>query len=332
METSGSSNLVGQVKNGFLNTEKKIAAFMAYKIQWDKVSIEGGIRYENVLAYASSNDVELSNKRYSELYPSLSFLYPFREVSFSLDFSRRVRRPSFGQLSNELVYYNQYYWYYGNPDINPQTTYDMELGVHYRFLNFRMNYQYMKNFIVENFFIDPSNALVTIEQPSNYPDYHVWGLIVTAEQNIGCWKGVLNGSLYKPFLKVDHNGQSFQYNKPYVDISLNNQFVLPRDYMIRLDGYLYSGGSRNSKNYKVRESVDVAISKAFLKKSLLLTLRAEDLFHGMNTHTYSVMNGLSMDKAVERDSRIVMLTLTWTFNKLKSRYKGVGAAKDELYR
>ncbi|WP_455636661.1 TonB-dependent receptor [Parabacteroides sp.] len=332
VETSGNSNLVGQVENGFLNTEKKIAAFMAYKVQWDKLSIEGGIRYENVLAYAFSNGVELSNKYYSELYPSLSLLYPFRNVSFSLDFSRRVRRPSFGQLSNELVYYNQYYWYYGNPDINPQTIYGIGSGLHYRFLTFRMNYQYIKNFIVEDFSVDPSNALVTIEQPFNYPDYHVLGLTVTVEQNIGCWKGILNGSLYKPFFSVDHNGQSFLYNKPYADVSLNNQFFLPRDYTIRLDGYLYSGGSRDNKNHKVRESIDIAVSKAFLKKSLVLTLRAEDLFHGMNTQTYSAMNGLSMDKKVERDSRIVMLTLTWMFNKLKSGYKGVGAAKEELYR
>lgn len=64
----------------------------------------------------------------------------------------------------------------------------------------------------------------------------------------------------------------------------------------------------------------------------MVTLRVEDLFHGMNTQTYSEMNGLSMNKKVERDSRIVMLTLTWVFNKLKSDYKGVGAAKDELYR
>lgn len=50
-------------------------------------------------------------------------------------------------------------------------------------------------------FIDPSNALVTVEQPSNYPDYYVLGLTITAEQSVNCWKGVLNGSLYKPFLQ-----------------------------------------------------------------------------------------------------------------------------------
>lgn len=332
VETTGNSNLVGEVKNDFLNSEKKIAAFMAYKVQFNNVLIEGGLRYENVLAYAFSNGVELSNKRYSELFPSLSLLYPLRNVNLSFEFSRRIRRPSFGQLSNELVYYNQYYRYCGNPDINPQTIWDMEIGGHYRFLNFRMNYQHIKKFIVEDFFIDPSNALVTIEQPSNYPDYYVLGLTVTAEQSVNCWKGILNGSLYKPFLTVAHNGQSFLYNKAYVDLSINNQFSLPKDYTIRFDGYLYSGGSRDNKNYKVRESVDIAISKAFLEKSLVVTLRVEDLFHGMNTQIYSEMNGLSMNKKVERDSRIVMLTLTWVFNKLKSSYKGVGAAKDELYR
>lgn len=332
VETAGNSNLVGEVKNDFSNIEKKIATFMAYKIQLNKVLIEGGLRYENVLAYAFSNGVELSNKRYSELFPSLSLLYPLRNVDFSFDLSRRIRRPSFGQLSNELVYYNQYYRYRGNPDINPQTIWNMEIGGHYRFLNFRMNYQHIKKFIVDDFFIDPSNALVTVEQPSNYPDYYVLGLTITAEQSVNCWKGVLNGSLYKPFFTVAHNGQSFLYNKPYVDISINNQFFLPKDYTIRFDGYLYSGGSRDNKNCKVRESVDIAISKAFLEKSLMVTLRVEDLFHGMNTQTYSEMNGLSMNKKVERDSRIVMLTLTWVFNKLKSDYKGVGAAKDELYR
>lgn len=332
VETSGGSNLVGQVRNIFLNKEDKYALFLSYRVQLNKISAEGGLRYENVLAYASGNEKKLSDKRYSELYPSLSFLYPLRKVDLSLNFSKRVERPSFGQLSNELVYYNKYYWYFGNPTIEPEDIYDVEMGIRYRIFNFRLNYQYITDFIVNDYFIDPSNALVTIETPVNYPNYHILGATVTVEKNIGCWNGVLNGAFYKPFFKVESNGKYYQYDRPYTDISINNIFTLPKDYSLRLDGYFYSGGSRYNTNYKARGSIDMAVSKTFLQKALVLTLRAEDLFRWMNSRSYGERNGLFFDKYTKRDSRIASLTLTWKFNSQKSNYKGVGAARDEMNR
>lgn len=123
-------------------------------------------------------------------------------MSWGLNFSKRVKRPSFAQLSNDMTYYNRYYSYYGNPSIDPEDIYDLELSARYKSLSFRMNYQYVSNYIVHDFFIDPLNTLATIEQPTNYPDYHVLGLALTAERNIAFWKIVFNGSVYKPFFKV----------------------------------------------------------------------------------------------------------------------------------
>lgn len=76
----------------------------------------------------------------------------------------------------------------------------------------------------------------------------------------------------------------------------------------------------------------LTINKGFINNTLMLSLRASDLFRWMDTHTYGEMNGLTKDRYMKRDSRSVMLTLTWKFNSSKSSYKGVGAAKEEMNR
>ena len=144
---------------------------------------------------------------------------------------------------------------------------------------------------------------------------------------------MLNASVYKPFFKVEGaDGDTFDYDTPYVNLSLNNSFTLPAGFVFRLDGYFYSGGSRGNVNYEPRGSLDASLSKSFLRKTLVLTLRGSDLFQWMNNDTRQEMNGLVIKRYTRGDSRSVSLTLTWRFNTQKKQYQGTGAGGDDLYR
>ena len=338
VENSGTSSVDDGATNvsysAFENLEDKYAAFLSYRLQRKRFALTAGLRYENVWARAKSDGLRLVDKHYSELYPTVALFYtPADDAELGLNFSKRVSRPSFGQLSNERIYYSRYYWYYGNPVLDPEVIYEVELDASYKFLTFRLGYEHTTDYIVSDFMIDPTDATVTIEQVVNYPKFRQLSATLTGEKSFGPWRAVLNASVYKPFFKVEGaDGGTFDYDTPYVNLSLNNSFTLPAGFVFRLDGYFYSGGSRGNVNYEPRGSLDASLSKSFLRKTLVLTLRGSDLFQWMNNDTRQEMNGLVIKRYTRGDSRSVSLTLTWRFNTQKKQYQGTGAGGDDLYR
>ena len=336
VRTSGTSGIDRQespTSDAFMNSEKKYAAFLSYRLQKRMFTLDAGLRYENVAVWAESNGQTLTDRHYSELYPSVALLYtPTSQVELGLDFSKRVRRPSFGDLSNERIYYNQYYWFYGNPVLEPEDIYEMGIRMAYKALSFRLNYEHIKHFIAYDFSIHPTNALITIEQAVNYPKFQRLGATLTGEKRLGPWQVVLNMSFYKPFLKLVTESGTYHYDKPYLDLSINNTFTLPLNFLVRLDGYFYSGGSRENKSYAPRGRIDLSLSKAFLDETLVVTLQGGDLFRWMDSDIIQEMNGLVIDQRTRGDSRSVSLSVTWRLNNQKSRYKGTGAGKDAINR
>ena len=139
-------------------------------------------------------------------------------------------------------------------------------------------------------------------------------------------------SFYKPFLKLVTESGTYHYDKPYLDLSINNTFTLPLNFLVRLDGYFYSGGSRENKSYAPRGRIDLSLSKAFLDETLVVTLQGGDLFRWMDSDIIQEMNGLVIDQRTRGDSRSVSLSVTWRLNNQKSRYKGTGAGKDAINR
>ena len=337
VRTSGTSDMDNRIdcpsSNAFMNREDKYAAFLSYRLQRGLFTIEAGLRYENVAAWAESNGATLTDRHYSEWYPSLTLLYaPTDQSELGLDFSKRARRPSFGDLSNERIYYNQYYWFYGNPVLEPEDIYEMGLSLAYKFLSFRLSYEHIKNYIAYDFSIDPTDAMVTVEQAVNYPTFQRIGATLTGEKRFGPWQIVLNASFHKPFLKLTTEEGSYDYDKPYLDLSMNNTFTLPLHWVLRLDGYFYSGGSRENENYAPRGRVDLSLAKSFLDDTLVITLQGGDLFRWMDPDITRKMNGLVIDEQTRGDSRSISLSLTWRLNTQKSRYKGTGAGRDAINR
>lgn len=143
-----SQNPEGKIANDeYDNREDKYAAFAQYHMQYKKLQSEIGIRYEYVQSRTTDFGEIIGKKNYSDFLPSLSLSLPISKVDLSLNFTNRIQRPSFDQLNNKVKYNNQFHQEKGNPNLTPQKIYDMDFSVKYSVLHFRMNYQYIKDFI-----------------------------------------------------------------------------------------------------------------------------------------------------------------------------------------
>ena len=71
---------------------------------------------------------------------------------------------------------------------------------------------------------------------------------------------------------------------------------------------------------------------SFLRDALSLELRGNDLFHGSRNYWQTYFGSIIWEQTNQWDTREFSITLRYKFNTTKSKYKGTGAANDELRR
>ncbi len=91
------------------------------------------------------------------------------------------------------------------------------------------------------------------------------------------------------------------------------------------------GNYQNLYQFKNYGTVDISVRKSFLRDALSLELRGNDLFHGSRNYWQTYFGSIIWEQTNQWDTREFSITLRYKF-KQKSKYKGTGAANDELRR
>jgi outer membrane receptor protein involved in Fe transport len=72
---------------------------------------------------------EKNPRNYANLFPSAHFTYTITpDNSFQLSYSRRVRRPTYGDLTPFVTFSDNRNFFSGNPNLNPEFTNSFDLG------------------------------------------------------------------------------------------------------------------------------------------------------------------------------------------------------------
>ena len=79
-------------------------------------------------------------------------------------------------------------------------------------------------------------------------------------------------------------------------------------------------------------SVDISLTKSFLKDRLALRIGGTDLFHTQKEGGISYTESMETQQISTFDSRQFVLTVTYKFNTSRSKYKGTGAGQAEKNR
>lgn len=118
------------MSNRFRYTEEIAAAYASVSGKLDRIQWEAGVRIEstNARGYTLEEEVDQSWK-YTRLFPSLSAEYEINKnnrVNFSA--SRRISRPAYSTLNPVRWYYDQYFYYSGNPYLRPEMAWTYSAG------------------------------------------------------------------------------------------------------------------------------------------------------------------------------------------------------------
>lgn len=315
----------------FNNREKKWAGYMMYDIALGKIFLNAGIRYENVLSEMNNlyDDSENISKTYVDWFPSFGMTTSLGKVRTSLSYAVRTSRPAFSILNSKAYYSNRFFQQYGNPLVKPQQSHNIQASFNYRFLNVRLGYSYIKDFIGST--LDSDDNLL-ISSWKNYDKAQQFSANVSASQTYGFWNVTLATGIMAPFITLDYKGEGYKNNTPQVYVQLNNYITLPADYGITLDYKYSNGGSKDIWKFRPYHTLDIGMRKSFWDRRIDVSLQANDVFRGLIYKYDSRINDITFYQREDQDRRTFSISFVYRFNNLKSKYRGKGAANDELRR
>ncbi len=316
----------------FKNKETKYAGFATYRLSVSKWKGSIGLRYEYIHA-VNTDQGEVKNKTdYSDLLPSLSLSTMFGRVGMNLGFSSRVNRPSFRQLNNSVSYNNQYHYEQGNIYLKPQYVYDTELSVNYSIFDFKLDYQYIKDYIHPTVVAVSGKPGTVTWMSTNAKDFQQLGAQCVVSPVFGCWRPTLTVGVYKPYFTLSYNGEQLDYNHPYGLFAFQNVVALRNDWLFRCDFFWNIKGHHGIYEQNGYSSFNMMVQKQLLKKKLTITLKAEDLFDSSKLNDVKRVNFVVQNRTVNNFNRCIIASISYNFNSFKDKYKGSGSAEDEINR
>lgn len=339
--------------NNYRNNDNVYAAYVNYSSQLKNFGYQLGLRaesskYEGVLSTVTNAKQDFNIDFPISLFPSVFLSQKLGETSsLQLNYTRRINRPNFWQLTPFTDSSDRLNPRKGNPGLRPEFTNSFELSYEKTFKN-RDNFLaslYFKNTndLITNFqIIDSSGPQdIILNTFINANSSYVTGLELTSRNKLTkWWELTSNLNLYASDIKINDPKQPEQQRLTSWFAKLNNNFKLPKNITIQLSGEYQSktilppggsgggggrggfgggfgGGASASQGYvRPNYGVDVAIRYEFLKnRTASVSVNMNDIFRTRRQDIHSESAYFIQDVFRRRDPQVLRINFNWRFGK-----------------
>ena len=310
--------------------EGMASAFLTYNRDFGNISVEAGMRYENVdfKYYNAGQHIAGQSKTYGNWFPSISLSMPVGKVQMQLSYSSDITRPSYWALRSSVQYDNRYTYETGNPFLVSEISRDLSYDLSYKWMTFDFTYTHTSNPIYQTEEVYKDNAAVGLMKMINGESYDNISASLNLRPSFGIWHPMFSAMVEKQWFKMETQEGKY-LDKPLAMFRFDNTFNTKWAMFSLLMSYTTKGYEGNMYNYKTRFNTDISIYKGFLKNSLSLQLYVNDLFGTNDAHLNGkygklkevIYDGFSTSK--------VSLTIRYKFNTTRSKYKGTGAGQSQ---
>ncbi|MFT3947456.1 MAG: outer membrane beta-barrel family protein [Agriterribacter sp.] len=278
------------MSNHFRYEEKIFAAYASALQKFNKTTVEAGLRLEDTHAKGFTVKQDLNNTwKYTRLFPSLSIDHLINNNNkINISVSRRINRPSYADLNPVRWYNDQYFYYSGNPELQPEMAwlFSAAYALRSKYI-LTATYGLRDNYIGRQLVIDPSNGSIK-SQSANFNNAKRFDLDVSAPVNItSYWSLQLSTGLNYTTYPISITTGLQQLSQWAVSVQLQQQVQLPYDIQLQVSGFFYSPELMGIYQTATVFFMDAGIRKSFLKNNLVLQLTGSDLFR---TNRYKAMS------------------------------------------
>lgn len=307
--------------------ERTAAAFLQYSAFIAKrYALTAGLRFEHA-DYEYFNNGRRSaaqSPTYDNFFPSLSLSTAYGKgknmVQLMAAYTVKTVRPSYYQLSNNVTYGNRFLLQGGNPNLKPMIKHDLTLTAVWKWIQTVFNYDHYTDGHLwwgESLPEKPEVTKVTYINKS----YDGIQAMVTLSPKLGFYRPSWTLMYRQSFLSILTGGKKQRFNNPMPMATLNNTFVLPKDYHLGLNyTFVGRGEQQNSSVIDPMHFLEVYVSHSFLHKSLTVRMGGRDLLYKQIKNRIYMASGTFTQQG-NGDSRCFYINLNYNLNAQRDRSK-----------
>ena len=333
-QDNGSFTVIPGLQNLFVYNENISAAYLILGNKKNKFSYQFGLRGELTDIQTELKQTQEKNPRnYANLFPSAHFTYAVNtNSSFQLGYSRRVRRPTYNELSPFVTFSDNRNYFSGNPNLNPEFTNSFDLG-HLKYfdagsLSSSVYYRYTTGKIDQIRTVDAQGYSKSL--PKNFADQQSMGIELTSSFNVS--------KAYKADL-------SFNGFRAIIDASNINANYLVDTYswFVRHTSRVKVGAGIDAQiraNYEAPQKtaqgtrgniawVDLSATKDVMQGKGTLSLNVLDLFNSRIMRTETNGGTFYTNREMQGRLRQINITFNYRFNTTKQAAKQRRSMMDE---
>lgn len=310
------------------------AGFVELIQRFGKITAMAGLRYEHVNSryYDNGKKMTEQSRTYDNLFPSLMLSFPLRDVRMKLNYTRKISRPAFSQLSSNVQYINRYTYQSGNPYLRPSYRDYVSLMSNYRWLTVMLDYAHVSDYIMSVYTQYGDDPEIALLQKQNAKSYHELTGMINISPTFGKYHPVLMAGIMAQFFDTEFCGQTIKLDNPIGILRFNNALNLPFDTWLNLDFSWRSEGNAENMYLEDTWQCDLGLYKSFDNDRWNIKLQCNDLFNTANNGMilHSDIREITIKKGL--NTRNFSITLRYNFNVTKSKYKGTGAGENQKSR
>jgi hypothetical protein len=300
----------------FKYKERIGAAYVSASKSLGSNSFDFGLRLEYTKAEINLANRQLNKKYgYTKLFPNFSASHQFANNNkLNVAISKRINRPAYSELNPVRWYNDEYFYYFGNPELVPETAWLFSTS--YVIANkyiFTSEYSKRNNYISNNLSYDP-NGVTIRSQSTNFKHFDRLDFTIAAPLKfLDNWDiqflGGINYTIY-PILESGHEKNLKQWATLF---SIQQQVKFLKHYSADIS-FKYT--SQELYGVYLTNNIffmDFGIKRSFLKSKLDAVLSINDVFNTYREKGISKSSLTDYHYNDKPDSRRVGITLRYNF-------------------
>ena len=326
--------------NRFIYKQDLHAFYTTLSYKFGALSLMGGLRGEywrvNTESYTWEQEHDASlreqpfKKDYFQLFPSVFMSWQMTETQqLQLNYTRRLRRPWGGQLNSFRDTRDATTVSFGNPYLTPEFS-----------NSFSLNYlkQWNDHSLLVSAYYRPTTDVIQRISYKNQEDglFYQTSMNVAKSVSTGLEMTVKNKLWRILDLTTSANAYYYRLNGFSYDIDgqtvtgnsdhnftwnarMTASLMLPYDISIQTTGR-YTARQVITQGYrKANYSIDFGARKNFFNKLFTLSINCRDLLDSRRFETFTSGPNFTRHQINRRGGRLMSMTLTWNFGKMKKK-------------
>lgn len=304
------------------NRAYNFSPYFGYEKTIHKFTIQGAISYayDKMHYYLPSPFL----KTYNVVMPSLSVKYKIKKKNITLAYRNTSEFPSYYELNPIKEQIDSLNYYQGNPHLKYCRNHNLTLSAgSFNGITTSLSYTWHNNSVTDVLMLNPSSSLIGVYMPMNVGRYKK----VRFNISYNLWRK--NFNIYaSSSLDYSHINYPIGISKPSTKnisalLMLNCRYTIAGKYNIFTNSWYRTPYITTNQKIDYTLGVNIGVSTSLLSKRLTISFTASDVFNravSPSTVTSWYSNSIRTSE-FNYDGRALSLTLSYTLNHLKTKFK-----------